>query len=103
MTNLTYVIKYVSNMNQAVDFYEKEMGLKLRFRSPFWTEFDTGSTTLALHAANDEHPAGTASLGFGVSNVDEFYKEKSANGIEFVSPPTPQFGARIAKFKDVDG
>jgi lactoylglutathione lyase len=102
-TKLTYVIKYVADMDRAIAFYEKELGLTLRFQSPYWTEFDTGSTTLALHAANAEHPAGTAGLGFGVPNVDEFYTTKSGNGIEFVSPPTPQFGANIAKFKDADG
>ena len=103
MMKLTYVIKYVGDMDGAVAFYEKEMGLTLRFQSPFWTEFDTGSTTLALHAANAEHPAGSASLGFGVPNVDEFYSAKSGTGVEFVSPPASQFGAKIAKFKDADG
>jgi lactoylglutathione lyase len=102
MTKLTYVIKYVADMDRSIEFYEKEIGLNLRFQSPFWTEFETGSTTLALHAANAEHPAGSASLGFGVPNVDEFYSSKSG-GIEFVSPPTPQFGSRIARFKDTDG
>ena len=103
MTKLTYVIKYVADMDGAVEFYERRVGLKLLFSSPHWTEFETGSTTLALHAANGDHPAGSSQVGFGVDSVDEFYSEASAAGMEFVSPPTVQFGSKIAKFRDLDG
>lgn len=63
---LTYVIKFVGNMDEAVRFHTKQLGLKLRFQSPEWSEFETGTTTLALHGATTEHPAGTCQLGFRV-------------------------------------
>ncbi|HKP70793.1 MAG TPA: VOC family protein, partial [Pyrinomonadaceae bacterium] len=82
---LNYVIKYVADMNTAVAFYRDTLGLELRFQSPDWSEFSTGETTLALHAANDEHPAGTASIGFRVDDIDAFYN--GDKGIEFKSAP----------------
>ena len=97
---LNYVIKYVADMNKAVEFYRDTLGLELRFQSPGWTEFVTGDTTLALHEASDSHPAGSASIGFRVADVDAFYKD---SGVEFTSPPTETFGHRIARFKDCDG
>ena len=100
---LTYVIKYVADMERAVKFYRDELGLSLRFQSPDWSEFETGETTLALHQASDEHPAGTAQLGFGAEDIDRFYAEKKDSGVEFTSAPTEAFGSRIAKFKDSEG
>ena len=103
MTALKYVIKYVSDMDRAVEFHRDRLGLMLRFSSPHWSEFETGETTLALHLANEEHPPGSAQVGFAVDDVDAFYAEATAAGIEFTSPPADLFGARIAKFKDTDG
>ena len=103
MTSLKYVIKYVSDMDRAVEFYSDQVGLALRFSSSYWSEFETGGTTLALHLSNDEHPAGSAQVGFGVEDIEAFYAARSAGGVEFTSPPTEQFGAKIAKFKDLDG
>ena len=103
MTALKYVIKYVSDMDRAVEFYRDRVGLTLRFSSAHWSEFETGETTLALHAANEDHPAGTAQLGFGTEDLDVFHAELKASGVEFTSPPTEQFGSRIAKFIGFDG
>ena len=45
-TALSYAIKYVSSMENAVRFHRDQLGLNLRFESPHWSEFETGSTTL---------------------------------------------------------
>jgi catechol 2,3-dioxygenase-like lactoylglutathione lyase family enzyme len=100
---LTYVIRFVGNMDQAIKFYKDQLGFVLRFQSPDWSEFETGETTLALHLASQENPAGTSQLGFGVPDIDKFYLEKKSNGIEFTSAPTELLGSRIARFKDSDG
>jgi predicted enzyme related to lactoylglutathione lyase len=100
---LTYVIKYVEDMDRAIKFYIDQFGFTLRFQSPGWSEFETGETTLALHSASAEHPAGTSQLGFGVPDVDRFYAEKQDKGVEFTSAPTESFGSRIARFKDSEG
>ena len=100
---LSYVIKYVADMDRAVAFYTERLGLKLKFKSPGWSELLTGETTIALHQATAEHPAGSAQLGFAVGDLDAFVAEKKALGVEFTAPPTETFGTRIAKFKDSDG
>jgi len=102
-TQLSYAIKYVGDMSAAVRFHQERLGLKLRFQSPGWSEFETGSTTLALHAASPEHPAGSCGLGFRVVDIDAFYADASQQGVKFTSPPAELHGQRIARFKDIDG
>ena len=100
---LTYVIKYVADMDKAVKFHTEQLGILLRFQSSHWSELETGETTLALHLATAEHPAGSAQVGFGVADMDKFYAEKKNAGLEFTSAPVENFGSRIAKFKDSEG
>ena len=102
-TSLTYVIKFVEDMDKAVQFHVDQLGLKLRFQSPEWSEFETGTTTLALHIASAENPAGGCQLGLGVSDIQQFYSDATRKGVQFTSPPTELHGQRIAKLRDVDG
>jgi lactoylglutathione lyase len=90
-------------MDKAVAFHRDSLGLTLRFASPFWTEFDTGGTTLALHAADDKHPAGNVQLGFRTEDLDAFYAAREANGISFTQAPTLMHGTRLARFFDSEG
>ena len=100
---LAYAIKYVEDMDKAVAFHRDALGLTLRFASPFWTEFETGGTTLALHAADDKHPAGNVQLGFRTEDLDAFYAAREANGISFTQEPTLMHGTRLARFLDSEG
>src|SRR5438093_10881411 len=101
----------VSDMDRSVRFYRDTVGLKLRFQSPDWTEFDVGSTTLALHGGGvpgspeKERYAGRASIGFNVENVDKIFEELKSKGVRVVMPPTqrPGEGIRIAVMLDPDG
>ena len=100
---LNYAIKYVASMEKAVSFHRDQLGLTLRFESAHWSEFETGTTTLALHIASAEHPSGSCQLGFRVPDIASFYSQKVADGMEFTSPPTLLHGQTLAKFKDIDG
>ena len=100
---LRYAIKYVADMERAVAFHRDTLGLTLKFASPFWSEFDTGGTTLALHAASDEHPAGNVQLGFGVDDLAAFYAAREEKGLTFTAAPEQRFGATIARFLDSEG
>lgn len=102
-TTLAYAIKFVGNMGEAARFHAEQLGLKLRFQSPEWSEFDTGATTLALHLASAEHPAGTCQLGFHVPDVVAFYADRTANGVAGVQAPVDLHGQKIAKMRDPDG
>jgi catechol 2,3-dioxygenase-like lactoylglutathione lyase family enzyme len=100
---LSYAIKYVADMDKAVAFHRDTLGLQLKFASPFWSEFATGETTLALHPATPEHPAGNVQLGYAADNLAEFYGRRDELGLSFTQPPTEMHGVNIARFRDIDG
>ena len=102
-TRLSYAIKFVADMSRAVAFYRDELGLPVKFESPEWSEFATGQTTLALHAASAQHPAGSVELGFAVADVAAFHAAKSAAGFTFTRQPKSEHGALLAAFIDCDG
>ena len=101
---LTYAIEFVADMGRAVKFYRDIAGLTLKFESPGWSEFITGPTTLALHSASAENPAGTVRLGFGVPDLHRFHREMTEKGVRFTKPPQKQdFGSELAEFVDSEG
>ena len=114
-SKVDYVMVNVSDMRRSVAFYRDTLGLPLKFESPGWSEFETGATTLALHAATraagstaapQAGPvAGTCSLGFSVPDLDRTYAELRERGVRFVMPPTaqPNEGIRLAVCHDPDG
>src|SRR5690242_18877380 len=100
---LVYAIKYVADMSAAIAFYRDKLGLKLRFESPFWSEFETGTTTLALHHASAENPAGTCGLGFRTTGLRALYEQREARDLTFTTPPTPLHGMDIARLLNSEG
>jgi predicted enzyme related to lactoylglutathione lyase len=97
---LTYVIKFVAEMEAAVRFHRDTLGLKLKFQSPEWSEFATGDVNLALHAASAKNPAGTVQLGYGVDDLKAVFAERQARGITFASEPKALHGRLLASFLD---
>jgi lactoylglutathione lyase len=112
---IDYTMVVVSDMSRSVEFYRDRLGITLKFQSPDWTEFQTGTTTLALHgggvksttppAGDPTKQAGSCSIGFNVANVDKTYEELKAKGITFVMPPTQREGEgiKLAVCVDPDG
>ena len=101
---LNYVIEFVADMDNAVKFYRDVLGLPLKFNSPGWSEFSSGETSLGLHPASDQNPAGKIELGFSVANLEKFHQEMSAKGVRFSMPPTKQdYGGALAQFLDSEG
>ena len=72
-------------------------------RRPGWTEFATGETTLALHPASTQNPAGSTHLGFVATGIDSIHRELVAKGVAFTRPPTPEHGVTLAEFVDSEG
>jgi lactoylglutathione lyase len=68
-----YAIKFVADMDRAVAFYRDTFQLTLRFATPFWSEFETGAVTLALHPASERNPAGATQLGFASPELEAVY------------------------------
>jgi lactoylglutathione lyase len=100
---LAYAIHFVADMDRAVAFYRDTIGLPLKFSSPEWTEFATGSTTLALHPASKENPAGTTHLGLHADDIAAAHGAPRSAGVRFMRDPTPQHGVTLAEFVDPEG
>ena len=112
---IDYTMIVVSDMKRSVEFYRDKLGIPLKFESPEWTEFQTGTTTLALHgggvaasappSGDPSKQAGHCSIGFNVEDVDKTFEELQAKGIRFVMPPTQREGEgiRLAVAIDPDG
>jgi len=111
---IDYIMITVSNMAQSVAFYKDKLGIPMKFGTPEWTEFQTGTTVLALHGGGkpreasgdpNTHYAGTSSIGFNVTNLDLVYEQLQAKGVVFVMPPTARPGEalKLAVAVDPDG
>lgn len=111
---IDYAMVIVSDMQRSVEFYRDKLGIPLKFESPDWTEFLTGTTTLALHGGGSprqqgsegqDKEAGTCSIGFNVQDVDKTYAELQAKGVKFVMPPMQREGEgiKLAVCTDPDG
>jgi catechol 2,3-dioxygenase-like lactoylglutathione lyase family enzyme len=98
-----YAIKFVDDMDKAVTFYRDTIGLALKFQSPSWSEFATGETTLALHPATTEKPAGWIELGLEADSLADFYGRRDELGVTFTAPPKEMHGVHIATFRDTEG
>jgi lactoylglutathione lyase len=103
-TRLAYVMVFVSDMKRSVQFYRDQVGLKLRFASPAWSEFETGGAILALHPAGPNNKAGTSEVGVTVQDLNAFYETRKAAGVTFSGPPQPQpYGSPLTEMHDPDG
>jgi lactoylglutathione lyase len=101
---LKYIIEFVADMDRAVKFYRDVLGLTLKFESPGWSEFATGETSFALHPASEKNRAGTYDVGFTAADLQKFYEQMQAKGVQFPMPPTKQdFGGSLAQFLDTEG
>ena len=100
---LSHIIVMVDDMDRAVAHYRDVLGLPVKFASPEWSEFATGSTSLAVHPSSERNPAGHVELGITVANLDAFYAEMSAKGVHFPMPPTQQPHGKLAQFVDANG
>lgn len=110
----SYTILFVSDMQRSLAFYQL-LGLKVKMQSPFWSELETGGTTLALHLAADGAPplapvaegaipAGHAHTGFEVDDVDAFAaRMKEAGAAILRDVRTEDFGGRMGVWQDPDG
>ena len=111
-----YIIITVSDMMRSIRFYRDKLGLAVKFELEDWTEFQTGTTTLALHGGGtpqasstiDEQGkayAGTCSIGFTVDNVEKIFEDLKSKGVNFIMPPTERVGEgiKLAVCLDPDG
>lgn len=107
-----YVNVFVRDFAGAIDFYEKRVGLPLKFRddSYGYASFETPGAGFAV-ARVDGDDANSAALlsrhtgiALGVPDLDAAYEAMSARGVEFSMAPTRQaWGGVLATFVDPEG
>jgi catechol 2,3-dioxygenase-like lactoylglutathione lyase family enzyme len=103
---------YVSNMDQAVEFYSVKLGLKVRDHyGDKWASIDAGNgLLLGLHPASKNAPApgsrGATSVGLNVTEpLEKVMSTLQSRGVKFNGPiqSDAEGGIKLAFFEDPDG
>jgi lactoylglutathione lyase len=115
-----YTRLLVSNFKASFQFYRDVMGFMASFGSEtdIYADFNTGEVTLALFdrmemsksVGTDRLPSEIEAqdkmcLCFAVDDVDAKYQQLKKRGVEIITAPTdkPDWGIRVAHFRDPDG
>jgi lactoylglutathione lyase len=95
---------HVSDFLKAVVFYENILGLQKKAQWLNYAVFDLCGIMLGLELGEKEAKKGFPDIYLQVDDVDDVYKELKSRGVEFLTEPKDQnWGARTAKFADLDG
>jgi predicted enzyme related to lactoylglutathione lyase len=100
---LTYVMKFVSNMDDAVHFYRDALGLPLKSQSPVGASSLRAVPSLLYIPHRSEILRGTVELGFSVDDLQAFHAAMTAKGVTFPMPPKEQEFGSLAQFLDSEG
>jgi predicted enzyme related to lactoylglutathione lyase len=89
----------------AKSFYHHVMGLRVSQDSPYWTEFDTGPTRLALHPrASRQRPyARPLAFGFAIPGLIDWAEKARARGLRFATVPRDEDWGLFSDAVDPDG
>lgn len=100
--NITF---QVSDLQEAVSFYENILGLPKKSQWHNYAVFDLCGIMLGLEPGGEGGiKKGVPDIYLQVDNVDKAYRELKGKGARFLAEPEDQrWGARTAKFVDPDG
>lgn len=112
ITQLKFVGIPVRDQVRALEFYTEKLGFEVSTNQPFsdkqrWIELRiaNSATRIALFTP-DGHESRVGSFfngSFACDDVQATYRQLSARGVEFVSPPQKQHWGEFAIIKDPDG
>jgi catechol 2,3-dioxygenase-like lactoylglutathione lyase family enzyme len=101
---------FVSNMDRAVDFYTRILGLRLSNRfGDNWATVEAGKgLTIGLHPASPKHPApgtkGATMIGLEIDEpIDGLIARLSEQGVPIKGSVTRDEPGNFAHFEDPDG
>jgi catechol 2,3-dioxygenase-like lactoylglutathione lyase family enzyme len=102
---LDHVYYWTGDMDRAVTFYRKVLGLTLRHRAGNeWAEFDAGAARLALHGTDEAELPSSGTVVFRVADLDEARWVLEQRGATFEGHESEVPGsARFATLHDPDG
>lgn len=97
----------VSNIEKAIEFYTKTLGLKLNYRmGDDWAEIEAPRLNIGLHKAGESgmQPGqkGSLSIGFQVESLDDTIRQLKGVGVEFAPHRVDDREVRLAFFGDPD-
>jgi predicted enzyme related to lactoylglutathione lyase len=96
----------VKDLQKAVDFYEKVLGLSKKYQFKDYAGFDCGGIELGMKTWGEQEPSrkGEPTIGFFVDDVDAAYRTLCDKGVKFIQEPKEMpWGCRVATFVDPDG
>ena len=105
--NLHSLAIFVTDIDQARDFYEGVLGLPIGKQGSFGFELFDDPPHLGVHPA--QHPGAKAMVGrdtgitFRVPKLLEFCSHLGEKGVRFVAEPTQQSFGIMALIADPDG
>ncbi|HTX54366.1 MAG TPA: VOC family protein [Candidatus Baltobacteraceae bacterium] len=114
---LGYMVLFVDNFEQMMEFYSKKVGLPVRLRADGYAEFAVEGSKFALltrtraaelvgqkHAGRPAPGAHDSAVTILVDDVDKVYRDLSGRGVQFVGGPADRlWGQRTAYFCDPEG
>jgi predicted enzyme related to lactoylglutathione lyase len=106
---IAYVNVFVSDLDRAVEFYAKTLGLELEHASPEhgYASLAAGPVRLGLAVPGDDQRdlIGThTGVGLAVSDLEAEHKRLASAGVTFTMEPSRQpWGGFMALFEDPDG
>ncbi len=113
LNTVRWVRVFVSDMDRALEFYDKRLGIGVRNRLaefPGFVELATEGTVLALHRPGDEWPEGKKQVGrptgitLMTADIQATYRSLTSKGVRFSGPPARQpWGGILTSFFDPDG
>ncbi len=109
---LLLVRVFVSDLERAVDFYTRVLGMPLSFRSDElgWAQLAPAGADLALERAAPDDPESAGLVGrfvgisLAVADIHATHRTLVARGVEFLTPPERMpWGGVLAQLRDPDG
>lgn len=92
---------YVDQMNEAVEFYKKTLGLTPTYSSDFWTEFSLGEHRLCLHAKHpDEKYDANGVMIISYDGVNQLFETMKKDGYNVFGLHEVHPGHSSFHFKD---
>ena len=101
------VFYYTRDLDLAIEWYTKVLGLKLRFREGDWAEFETAGAALALHQSTAGTRPGGPSNATAIFEVDDLRSARAnlaERGVLFLGDIRP-IGENgwLGAFRDPEG
>jgi len=96
----------VTNIQQALGFYEDTLGLTRVSAQEQWAELDANGVKIGLNSRDEETPGpeGGAVIAFQPqSDLESTVSELEGKGVSFIGGISEHPWGRIAAFEDPDG